>query len=66
MDKLVNSYRLELTTNNALNLLVFNYSREDLDYLRQNRAFDYAWVHYWKKRLQELLKDQHPDTDLDE
>jgi hypothetical protein len=46
MKSLVASYRLELTTINALNLLIHNYRREDLDYLRQNRSFDYAWQHY--------------------
>lgn len=45
--KLVANYRLELTTINALNKLVHNYSRDDIAYLRQNRSFDYAWTHYW-------------------
>ena len=111
MNKLVSSYRLELTTINALNLLIHNYSQDDLTYLRQNHSFDYAWQYYWdgdseglthekfwptwiekfnfetqaflldyamqrygeeayrnldgaanwKKRLSELLKEQHPD-----
>ena len=41
------NYRLELTTVNALNLLIHNYRREDVNYLRQNRSFDYAWQQYW-------------------
>lgn len=46
-DRLVSSYRLELTTISALNKLVHNYSREDVAYLRQNRSFDHAWTYYW-------------------
>ncbi|MBO0936420.1 hypothetical protein J2I47_07655 [Fibrella sp. HMF5335] len=45
--RLVGTYRLELTTINALNKLVHNYSQEDVAYLRQNHAFDYAWTYYW-------------------
>jgi hypothetical protein len=115
MNKLVATYRLELTTINALNLLIHNYGSDDLDYLRKNRSFDHAWTYYWngdedgldhekfwptwvdkfdhetqaflldyamerygeeayraidsaanwQKRLQDLLREQHPDADLD-
>ena len=46
-DHLVRTYRLELTTITALNKLVHNYNREDIAYLRQNRAFDHVWTYYW-------------------
>lgn len=42
MYKLVSSYRLEPTTINTLNLLIHNYSQDDIIYLRQNRSFDHA------------------------
>ncbi|CCH57619.1 hypothetical protein BN8_p06815 (plasmid) [Fibrisoma limi BUZ 3] len=44
---LIATYRLELTTINALNLLVHNYSQDDIVHLRQNRSFDHAWSYYW-------------------
>jgi len=46
-NKLVANYRLELSTINALNLLIHNYSQDDIDYLRQNRSFNHAWTYYW-------------------
>lgn len=46
-NKLIANYRLELTTINALNLLVHNYNRDEVAYLRQNRSFNHAWTYYW-------------------
>lgn len=58
MNKLVASYRLELTTINALNLLIHNYRREDLNYLRQNRSFDHAWQYYWNGDIEGLTHEK--------
>lgn len=46
-DKLIAQYRLELTVINALNKIIHNYRREDIDYLQQNRSFAHAWDYYW-------------------
>ena len=58
MNNLVASYRLELTTVNALNLLIHNYRRQDIEYLRKNPSFDYAWQMYWHGDHETLTIDK--------
>ena len=46
MSTLTSKYRIELTTIRALNLLFYNYTREDIEALCQHRAFAYTWREY--------------------
>lgn len=46
MATLTSKYRLELTTIRALNLLFYNYTREDITALCEHPTFAHTWEEY--------------------